>query len=201
MTDMSKAESNAGNRVGGPRKSMAETLELIRGISQAIANSYDGGHDERYSYDGEARKTGLRREENDCMLDTRISDGFMVKFYGDKLCIHYHAEIPLSDVHENGFESDVESLINGVKKYLVSEYKKVTGDTLSLTKDGDSDIIVQSISRVRTSVQASQYYKIGGLKGVEPSREAGEHKVDDAIRKWLELGKKSPKPMNVTRKK
>jgi len=179
---------------------MAETLELIRGISQAIANSHDGGHDERYSYDGVARKTGLRREEGDVILDTRISDGFMVKFYGDKLCIHYHAEIPLKDVHSNGFESDIESLINGVKKYLTSEYKKVTGDSLSLTKDGDSDILVQSISRVRTSVQASQYYKIGGLKGVEPAREAGERKVDDAIKKWLEMGKKAPKPKNVTRK-
>ena len=83
---------------------------------------------------------------------------------------------------------------------LKKEYKKVTGDSLSLTKDGDSDILVQSISRVRTSVQASQYYKIGGLKGVEPAREAGERKVDDAIKKWLEMGKKAPKPKNVTRK-
>ena len=42
---------------------MADRLELFRGISQAIANSYDGAHDERYSYDGEERKIGLKREE------------------------------------------------------------------------------------------------------------------------------------------
>ena len=40
---------------------MANRLELFRGISQAIANSYDGAHDERYSYDGEERKVGLKR--------------------------------------------------------------------------------------------------------------------------------------------
>jgi hypothetical protein len=42
---------------------MADTLELIRGISQAIANSYDGAHDERYSYDGESRKVGLKEKK------------------------------------------------------------------------------------------------------------------------------------------
>ena len=197
MANMSKAEKSVGFRDGGPKKSMADTLELIRGISQTIANAYDGAQDERYSYDGESRKVGLRREDGDIMLDARVSDGFMVKFYGDKLCVHYHAEVPLKEVHESSFESDIDSMLNSVKKYIVKEYKKVTGNSLSLTKDGEPDILVQNVSRIRTIVQAYQYYKIGGIKGVEPSREAGEHKVDDAIRKWLDLGKKSPKPKNV----
>ena len=174
---MLMVERSAGNRDGGPRQSMADTLELIRGISQAIANSYDGAHDERYSYDGESRKVGLKREEGDCILDSRISDGFRVKFYGNALAIHYHAEMPLKDVHESGFESDVASTINSIKKYIVSEYKKVTGDSLSLTKDGEPDIMIQNVSRVRTVVQAHQFYKIGGLKGVEPARETGERKL------------------------
>lgn len=28
------------------------TLEIIRGLAQAASNAYDGGHDERYSFDG-----------------------------------------------------------------------------------------------------------------------------------------------------
>ncbi len=34
---------------------MATTLEIIRGISQAAANAYDGAHSESYSSDGEIR--------------------------------------------------------------------------------------------------------------------------------------------------
>ena len=33
-----------------------ETLEIIQGLSQAAANAYDGGHDERYSLDGQTRQ-------------------------------------------------------------------------------------------------------------------------------------------------
>ena len=57
------------------------------------------------------------------------------------------------------------------------------------------------MSNIRTWVQAAQYYTIGGLDGVLDSQELeSEDRLDDAIRKWLELGKKAPKPRNVTRK-
>ena len=39
-----------------------KTLEIIRGLSQAAANAYDGSHDERFSLDGQAKQIGLRRE-------------------------------------------------------------------------------------------------------------------------------------------
>ena len=42
---------------------MATTLEIIRGISQAAANAYDGAHDEGASHSGVARPVGLKREE------------------------------------------------------------------------------------------------------------------------------------------
>ena len=41
---------------------MATTLEIIRGISQAAANAYDGAHDERFSLDGQVRKVGLQEK-------------------------------------------------------------------------------------------------------------------------------------------
>ena len=57
---------------------MAEsnTIDIVRGIAQAAANSYDGAHDEKYSLDGEAHKVGLKREEGDPIIDSRIMDGF-----------------------------------------------------------------------------------------------------------------------------
>ena len=40
---------------------MATVLDIVRGISQAAANAYDGAHDEKYSLDGEVRKIGLKK--------------------------------------------------------------------------------------------------------------------------------------------
>ena len=45
------------------------TLEIIQGLAQAAANVYDGAHDERYSYDGESRTMGLKREEGCPLMD------------------------------------------------------------------------------------------------------------------------------------
>ena len=39
---------------------MANTLEIIRGISQAAANVYDGSHIEEYSFDGKARPSQIK---------------------------------------------------------------------------------------------------------------------------------------------
>ena len=190
---------------------MAEsnTLEIIRGIAQAAANSYDGAHDEKYSYDGEARKVGLNREEGDLIIDSRKLDGFSVGFDGPMLRIHYHGEIKIKDVHNvNKFESEIEAKINDVAKYLKREYKKVTKKSLSLTAEGEPYIDIQSTSRVRAWVQACRYYKIGGLSDVErgPGHEesSSEDRIDDSIKKFLAIGKDSypgaKKPKNVTRK-
>ena len=58
------------------------------------------------------------------------------------------------------------------------------------------------MSNIRTWVQAKQIYKIGGLDKVLDSQEPeSKDRLDKAIKKWLELGKKSPKAKNDTRKK
>jgi hypothetical protein len=46
---------------------MATTLEIINGISQALARGYDGALDE----DGNPVKIGLHREEGEPLLDSR----------------------------------------------------------------------------------------------------------------------------------
>ena len=94
---------------------MATTLEIIRGISQAAANAYDGAHMEGYSSDGKARTVGLKREEGNPITDKRVMDGFGVRFHGDKLCITYHSEVH-KEVYGSSFESDTESMINDIAK-------------------------------------------------------------------------------------
>ena len=190
---------------------MAEsnTLDIIRGIAQAAANSYDGAHDKKYSFDGEEHKVGLKREEGDPITDTRVLDGFRIKFQGPLLCIHYHGEIKIKDVHDSKFESEIESMINDISKFLKKEYKKVTGKSVSLSPDGEVYVDVQNSSRVRAWVQAYRYYKIGGLSDVErdPNYEkdsSSEDRLDASIKKFLAIGKDAypgtKKPKNVTRK-
>ena len=82
---------------------MATTLEIVRGISQIMANSQDGALADK----GEPIKVGLKREEGNPITDSRIMDGFKVSFYGPQLCIHYHAEVKLKDVHDKNFENDI----------------------------------------------------------------------------------------------
>tara|TARA_R110000824_G_scaffold57546_2_gene156382 strand:+ start:11455 stop:12009 length:555 start_codon:yes stop_codon:yes gene_type:complete len=182
---------------------MASVLDIINGISQAAANAYDGSHDERYTADGEARKVGLKREEGDPILDSREMDGFNIKYYGNKICVEYHGEMKLKEVHDaNKFENDINSRLNDISKYLKKEYKKVTGNALSLTKEGESDILVQHMSNIRSWVTAKQFYKVGGMDGVLEvnSDSTSEDRLNKAVKDWLELGH-GPKPKNVTRKK
>ena len=186
---------------------MPTTLEIIRGLSQAAANAYDGSHLDSYTHDGEARTAGLKREEGNPINDSRVVDGFSVKFSADKLCIHYQSDVKLKEVHSNGFESDIEAMIENVKKFLQKEYKKVTGESVSLTKDPDSDvqILVQSTSRVRTFVQAHRWYKIGGLGDVDPILGESEDSVDAGWKKFIDqggwTGDGGKRPSNDTRKK
>ena len=175
---------------------MATTLEIVRGLAQAAANGYDGALDEN----GEPVKMGLKREEGHFIKDSRVVDGFGVKFHGDKLVITYQSETNLKEVKDEKYESEIESMINNVANFLKKEYKKVTGSSVSLTKEGEPDVLVQKISNYRTFVQANLAYKIGGLNEVEEADPAAsEDRLEDSIRKFLELGK-GPKAKNVTRK-
>ena len=179
----------------------SSVLEIIQGLAQAAANGYDGAHDERYVRDGEAKKVGLKREEGCPLIDKRVNDGFMVKFMGNKMCIHYQADIMLKDIYGGGFENEMARMINEVKKVLQKEYKVITGNSVTLTKDGDISILATSVSRVRNFVQAHQYFKISGIKE-DPDAGGSENRtIEDSFRKFLELNNNNKRPSNDTRPK
>jgi hypothetical protein len=178
----------------------AKALEVIRAISQAAANSYDGAHLENYSYDGDAKAIGLKREEGDPILDHRVMDGFGIKFGGNKLIITYHSEVFLKEVYSGKFENEVNRMIEKVASFLKKEYKVLTGETLSLKADGEVDAIVQNTSRVRTWVQASKPYIIGNLSEVQPVLEDADRDIDKDFRSFLELGGFGKRPKNDKRK-
>ena len=166
---------------------MATVYEIIQGINQAAANAYDGSE----------AKVGLAREDGDPILDRRVMDGFKVRFIGPILRVSYQSEIRLQDVKDKGFEDSIISKLKDIIKFLKKEYKAITGNTLTLTIEGDHNILVQRMSNYRTDVQAQCDYKIGGIKDVDDVK-AGSDKdrLDSAIKSWLELGpgkKSTPK--------
>lgn len=170
---------------------MATTIDIMKGISQVMSSSYDGALDT----DGNPVTAGLKREEGNPLIDSRVNDGFSVSMRGsNKLCILYHVEMKIKDVHANDFESDIESAISSVKSFVQKEFKKCTGESLSLKEDGNTKVDVEYISRVRTSVRACQIYTVAGL----PSTEQPERKLDDSIKSWLDL-KSDKRPQNDKR--
>lgn len=153
-----------------------DIYEIVRGIGQAMSLAYDGP---TYKED-EDNKIGLRREEGNPLVDKRIMDGFKVKVGGRKLTINYHAEIPLHEISKMGpskFEGEIEDTIEKCLTFLKKKYKEVTGKVLSVkeakreTKSGksekDFDVLIQPISRFRTSITAHKCYELTGI----PDRE------------------------------
>ena len=94
--------------------SNSNMLEIIQGLAQAAANAYDGSHDVRTSYDAKERRVGLRREEGCPIHDSRMMDGFKVKFHGDSMCITYQSDIRLKEVYAGGFEQEMEHQIQAL---------------------------------------------------------------------------------------
>ena len=156
-----------------------KTLEIIQGLSQAAANAYDGSHDERFSLDGQAKQIGLRRENGCAIIDSRVIDGFKVKFYGDSIIINYQSDVRMKELKNNRFENEMVATLNDVKKFLQKEYKSITGNSITLTKKGEPKILIQQTSNVRTFVQAYQHYKVSGLSmdGIGQPSEPTEREV------------------------
>ena len=181
---------------------MATTLEIIQGIAQAAANAYDGSHVGKYNVGGEDKKIGLRREEGDPILDSRVIDGFKVKFKGNKLCVNYQSEIRMKEIHKGAkFESEMEQTMADIIKFLKKEYKTITGNTLSLKPVDEVNIFVQPISRTRTDLSMYQEFEITSLdKSVIAIGLPSEDITREITKKFLSMGReKAKKPQNDKR--
>tara|TARA_B100000700_G_scaffold305563_1_gene379686 strand:- start:1462 stop:1965 length:504 start_codon:yes stop_codon:yes gene_type:complete len=163
---------------------MATMLEIANGISQVLAGSYDGGSDT----EGNPIAIGLKREEGHPINDARIMDGFYACIKGDSLRIKYHTEVKLREVHNSSFESEIELMIEKIKNFLVKEFKKVTGKALTLKDPSEVQVMVEYISKVRTSVRAHKDFKIGGVPATEEVLQGyNEGKGDPTSGRWKKL--------------
>ena len=179
----------------------SNTLEIIQGLAQAAANGWDGNHDERYSLSDKPVKVGLKREEGCPIMDKRVNDGFFVRFSANTICIGYQSDIPLKEASNPKLSQELEGMLNQVKLFLQKEYKKITGNSVTLTKMGEPTLDITNVSRVRTCVTAHQYYKISGLNDMDPILEPSRDSENNVIKKFLELSAKNKRPQNEKIKK
>tara|TARA_Y100000310_G_scaffold22573_1_gene21628 strand:- start:71 stop:694 length:624 start_codon:yes stop_codon:yes gene_type:complete len=190
--------------------------DIVKGLAQAAANAYDGSQYEKYAADGKARKVGLKREEGDAILDSRVMDGFKVRFVGPKLIITYQTELSIKEYHNSKLDEEIERTYKDIVKFLKKEYKAITGNAVTLKSDGDADIFVQNMSKIRTWAQARKVYTIGGMGDLQFESSKGqaesnmskaplEGRLRAAVEKFLSIGKDkysgAKKPSNVKAQK
>ena len=135
-----------------------KVVDIVTGISRAAGDGHwDGATDEN----GEKLKVGLKREEGDPNLDRRTMDGWDAKVNGKILVVSYHSELLLKDVYANKkgkLEDELEQTMSDIVSFLKKQYRKITGNTLSLKEKGEVDARVESTSRVRVFVRARKNY-------------------------------------------
>lgn len=161
---------------------MASILEVITGIQDALKAKHYGG-----------AEFGLKRETQDliqgCSIyDPRVMDGFGVQFQGDRLILKYHSEEPLVRVHNKNFETDTRDTVKQITKHLKEEYRKATKSSLSLTEEGDIQIMVQTANRRTAYVNAVQIYKIGNVDidgSGEKVYDSEQERMADISKRWL----------------
>ena len=163
---------------------MASILEVVNGISQALHAKHHGG-----------AEIGLKRESEDLVqgvsiYDPRVMDGFGVQYQGNMLILKYHSEMPLTEVHDRDFETDIRQTMKDISKFIKTEYRKVTKQTLNLTEHGDINITVQSANRRTAYVNAVQVYQIDGVEGFDKQETSSQASMSqasmaDIAKRWL----------------
>ena len=135
-------------------------IEIVRGIAQAAA---DIGYDGAVNENGEPVKIGLKREEGHPIYGSRVMDGFNVGIMGETLVLSYHTDVKLKELYSQDFEAETGQKMAKIITELKKRFKANEGKTLSLTKEADPVIRVESSSRVRCWATARCTYKIGNM--------------------------------------
>lgn len=139
---------------------MALTVyEVVRGISQAIANKHHGALNDK----GELQEIGLKREDQS-IVDQKVMDGFGVSMHGNLLILKYNSHEPLANLKEKRFEKEVERRLEEIKRFIQKEFEKHTGSALRLKEAGEIKVLVETSNRVKAMVKAMMPYEVLNFK-------------------------------------
>jgi hypothetical protein len=178
---------------------MASVMEIIQGLSQVAANSYDGAVDE----EGNRKQTGLKRDEEVNIRDKRVIDGFSMRLHsGNKLCVSYTTEVLISEISKKGkYEDSLLQDVADVISFIKKEFRKVTGSSLSLKelKDPKPQFDFLQTSRVRTEVKVTCHYEVGNMPDVAGEKDKFRDGNMKKAEKFLSQSN-DKRPQNDTRK-
>ena len=90
--------------------------------------------------------------------------------------------------------------MSDIVSYLKKQYKKITGNTLSLKEKGECDARVESTSRIRVFVTARKDYEITSMSDVEDAKEPSEDQLEKTFKSFLSQGGLGTRPKNDKRK-
>lgn len=180
---------------------MADVYEIIKGINQAAVAASDLSHDARFVEEGEEKVVGLKRERGCAIKDSRVIDGFGVKFSGPNLIITYQSEMPISSVHNTKLNEEIEQMFADIVKFLKKEYRSITKESLSLKEEGDAVATLQNMSKLRTWLQAHKVYTIGGMQDVVAGGAPSDPDLDKNFKSFLDQGGFGSSPKNKHHKR
>ena len=152
---------------------MAELLEIVNGISQALSN--------KTSYES------LVKNEKVSMYEKSKNDGFNVKFSGNKMTLTYETEMPLEGVHDKNFETDLESRMSKLITEIGKNYKTVKKQGLKTKAVGDLNIRVETPNRTRARVFAAQMYEVAKADSEDAMQKSFEDRQDRYAKHWLSI--------------
>ena len=148
---------------------MSSTEKSVSDIISAISTVYaQYGYDGALDDEGKPVKIGLAREESGPIRDSRVMDGFHYKLSANIMTLVYDTNITVEQAHKKEqVESEVEDYLDSIAAFLKKEYRKKTGQTLTLKKEGGTNILMEPMSQIRVIVTATRKYKIAELKDLE----------------------------------
>ena len=166
---------------------MANILDVVQTIQNIVGQK---GYDGALGEDGKPVKIGLRREVDCVINDSRLVDGFKVRFQGNKMILSYSSECNIKSVADPKFESKVEQKIADIVSFLKKEYRAAAGKNLSLVQEGETDILVQKMSNIRTWYQTSSIYKLGGVPALgEEETLPPQQRLEESIKNWIKASR------------
>jgi hypothetical protein len=118
------------------------------------------------------------------------------------MVVSYQSEMSMKDMHPpNKLVNEVEARFADILKYLKKEYRRLGNGSVTLSPIDEARVDAQSISRIRTFIQAQKAYKIGGVEGVDPiGQKSDKDRLEDNFKKFLELSTDKRPPNDKSKK-
>ena len=152
---------------------MAEILEIVNGISQALSNK--------------TNFEALEKNQKGSMYERSKNDSFNIKFTDNKMTLTYETEMPLQGVHDKNFETDIESRISKLITEIGQNYKTIKKQNLKTKPVGDLNIRVETPNRMRARVFAVQMYEIAKADSQDAMQKSFEDRQDRYSKHWLSI--------------